>query len=119
MTMQPLTISAGSAISPCSTTSWYQEAKSSFRAVMRDSAICGVNLHCMVGLPACQAAFCIASAPLYLRHWPLMALKLLLVLLASAPFAFPQGSGLPAKESFSYNIEWRLFAAGKARADIT
>ena len=43
-----------------------------------------------------------------------MALKHLLVLLVSAPLAFSQGGGLPAKESFSYNIEWRLFNAGTA-----
>lgn len=48
-----------------------------------------------------------------------MALKLLRTLLVCAPFAFPQGAGLPAKESFSYNIEWRLFNAGKAKVDIT
>src|SRR5579885_1539341 len=39
--MQPLTISAGSARSPCSTTSWYQAAKSLPRAVIGDSAIAG------------------------------------------------------------------------------
>src|SRR3979411_1254809 len=39
MTMQPLTISAGSAMSPCSTTSWYQAAKSWARGVIRDSGI--------------------------------------------------------------------------------
>jgi hypothetical protein len=48
-----------------------------------------------------------------------MALKLLLTLLVCAPFAFPQGAGLPAKETFFYNIEWRLFNAGKARVDIS
>src|SRR3954468_7616501 len=48
-----------------------------------------------------------------------MALKHLLVLLVSAPLAFSQGGGLPAKESFSYNIEWRLFNAGKAKVDVT
>ena len=47
-----------------------------------------------------------------------MALKHLLVLLVSAPLAFPQGGGLPPKESFSYNIEWRLFNAGKAKVDV-
>src|SRR6266536_3657484 len=48
-----------------------------------------------------------------------MVLKHLLVLLVSAPLALPQGGGLPAKESFSYNIEWRLFNAGKAKVDVT
>jgi len=33
--------------------------------------------------------------------------------------ASPQGSSLPAKESLSYNIEWRLFNAGKAKVDLT
>src|SRR5579872_6470275 len=37
--MQPLTISAGSAMSPCKTTSWYHAAKSWLREVMGDSAI--------------------------------------------------------------------------------
>jgi hypothetical protein len=46
--------------------------------------------------------------------------KLLLVLLLCAPLASPQGGGgLPPKESFSYNIEWRLFNAGKAKVDLT
>src|SRR5579859_7235312 len=43
MTMQPFTISAGSAMSPSRTTSWYHCAKSWLRAVMRDSAINYVN----------------------------------------------------------------------------
>src|SRR5947209_3883294 len=37
--MQPFTISAGSAMSPCMTTSWYQAAKSCARGVIFDSAI--------------------------------------------------------------------------------
>src|SRR5580658_5409164 len=41
--MQPLTISAGSAMSPWSTTSWYQAAKSRLREVMGDSAIWGFS----------------------------------------------------------------------------
>ena len=48
-----------------------------------------------------------------------MALKLLLTLLVCAPFALPQGAGLPAKESFTFNIDWRLFNAGKAKVDLT
>ena len=48
-----------------------------------------------------------------------MVQKLLLALLVCAPFAFPQGAGLPAKESFSYSIDWRLFNAGKAKVDLT
>ena len=61
----------------------------------------------------------VAPSTLHLRHWPFMALKHLLVLLVSAPLALSQGGGLPAKESFSYNIEWRLFNAGKAKVDVT
>jgi hypothetical protein len=48
-----------------------------------------------------------------------MPFKPLLLLLVCAPFALPQGGGLPDKESFSYNIEWRLFNAGKAQVDLT
>jgi len=48
-----------------------------------------------------------------------MALKLLLTLLVCAPFALPQGAGLPAKETFSYGADWRLFNAGKARVEVT
>jgi hypothetical protein len=48
-----------------------------------------------------------------------MALKLLLTLLVCASSAFAQGAGLPAKESFIYGIDWRLFNAGKARVDLT
>src|SRR5690242_11437603 len=43
MTMQPFTISAGSAMSPSRTTSWYHCAKSWLRGVIRDSAISYVN----------------------------------------------------------------------------
>lgn len=45
-------------------------------------------------------------------HW-----KLWLLLLACSPFAFPQGFTPPERESFIYNVEWRLFTAGKARLD--
>src|SRR5215468_10566507 len=48
-----------------------------------------------------------------------MVLRLLLTLLVCSPFALPQGGGLPAKESFTYNIEWRLFNAGKAKVDLS
>jgi hypothetical protein len=37
-----------------------------------------------------------------------------LLLLVSIPPAFPQGLMLPARESLTYNIEWRLITAGKA-----
>ena len=48
-----------------------------------------------------------------------MELKRLLVLLVSTTSVFGQGAGLPPKESFFYNIEWRLFNAGKAQVDLT
>ncbi len=48
-----------------------------------------------------------------------MPLKLLWLLpLAWAPMAVPQSDGLPAKEILSYNIEWRLITAGKARLEF-
>jgi hypothetical protein len=48
-----------------------------------------------------------------------MALKLPLALLVYAPFALPQSGPLPARETLAYNIEWRLFNAGKARIEMT
>jgi hypothetical protein len=48
-----------------------------------------------------------------------MHLKLLLPLLVCAPLAFSQGSSPPAKETFYYNIDWRLFNAGKAKVELT
>jgi Protein of unknown function (DUF3108) len=48
-----------------------------------------------------------------------MQFKLPLVpLLVCAPLAFSQSSSLPAKETLHYNIEWRLFSAGKATVDL-
>ena len=43
----------------------------------------------------------------------------LLPLLVCAPLAFSQSSSLPAKETLTYNIEWRLFNAGKAKVELT
>jgi hypothetical protein len=49
-----------------------------------------------------------------------MQFKLLLLpLLVCAPLAYSQGSSLPAKEILNYNIEWRLFTAGKAKVELT
>ena len=49
-----------------------------------------------------------------------MQFKLPLVpLLVCAPLAFSQSSSLPAKETLDYAIEWRLFAAGKAKVELT
>jgi hypothetical protein len=48
-----------------------------------------------------------------------MRLLPLLVLFAASPLAKSQGPTLPARESLSYNIEWRLISAGKARLDWT
>jgi hypothetical protein len=44
---------------------------------------------------------------------------LLLPLLVCAPLAYSQSSSLPAKETLNYNIEWRLFTAGKAKVELT
>jgi hypothetical protein len=38
--------------------------------------------------------------------------------LVCAPLAYSQSSSLPAKETLHYNIEWRLFNAGKAKVDL-
>jgi Protein of unknown function (DUF3108) len=48
-----------------------------------------------------------------------MHLKLLLPLLVCATPVFTQSNSLPSKETFYYNIEWRLFSAGKARVEMT
>ena len=48
-----------------------------------------------------------------------MPFKLLLLALVPVQFAAAQGSGYPARESLFYNIEWRLFNAGKAKVDFT
>jgi hypothetical protein len=43
---------------------------------------------------------------------------LLLVPLVCAPLAIPQSNNLPSKETLYYNIEWRLFSAGKAKVEL-
>ena len=47
-----------------------------------------------------------------------MLLKLLLPPLVCATLAFSQSNSFPAREVFYYNIEWRLFSAGKARVEL-
>src|SRR5689334_11730908 len=47
-----------------------------------------------------------------------MRIPLLLPPLVCALPAFAQ-SNLPAKESLTYNIEWRLFNAGRAKVDLS
>jgi hypothetical protein len=47
-----------------------------------------------------------------------MLLKLLLPPLVCATLAFSQSSNFPGREVFYYNIEWRLFSAGKARVEL-
>jgi len=42
-----------------------------------------------------------------------MALRPLLLLLVPIPLAFTQSNPLPAKETLTYTIEWRLITAGK------
>src|ERR1022692_4681779 len=54
-----------------------------------------------------------------MRNWPFMVFKLLLPPLVCATLAFSQGSGLPARETLYYSIDWRLFTAGKARVELT
>ena len=41
------------------------------------------------------------------------------VFLGCSPLVWPQSVSLPAKEVLSYNIEWRLITAGKARLEWT
>jgi hypothetical protein len=48
-----------------------------------------------------------------------MALRLLSLLLVSIPQAFPQSNVLPARESLTYSIEWRLIGAGRATVQWT
>lgn len=55
----------------------------------------------------------------HLRHWPVMALRPLLLWLVSIPMAFPQGNPLPVRESLTYSIEWRLITAGRATVQWT
>jgi hypothetical protein len=45
-------------------------------------------------------------------------LRLPLLLLVCAPLVYSQSSGTPSKEILHYNIEWRLFNAGKARVEF-
>jgi hypothetical protein len=62
----------------------------------------------------------IALLVAHLRNWPFMHFKLLLLpLLVCAPLAYSQSSSLPPKETLHYNIEWRLFSAGKAKVELT
>jgi hypothetical protein len=48
-----------------------------------------------------------------------MALRPLLLWLVSIPLAFPQSNVLPAHESLTYSIEWRLINAGRATVHWT
>lgn len=48
-----------------------------------------------------------------------MRLPLLMLLLFLVPAASPQNGSVPAKQTLSYSIEWRLITAGKARIDWT
>ncbi|MBV9744018.1 MAG: DUF3108 domain-containing protein [Acidobacteriia bacterium] len=48
--------------------------------------------------------------------WLSMRMPMVL-LLVCAGLAFPQTEAFPARETFSYNIEWRLISAGKATVD--
>jgi hypothetical protein len=51
-----------------------------------------------------------------MRHWQQMRLTPLVVLLVCSPIASPQS---PApRETFQFNIEWRLITAGKAQVEL-
>lgn len=52
----------------------------------------------------------ICDTGVYMTRW-------LWVVLVCSPLAWAQGNSLPAKETFLYNIEWRLISAGKARLE--
>ena len=45
-------------------------------------------------------------------------LRPLVTVLVCAGLAFPQTGSLPSRETLLYNIEWRLFSAGKAKLDF-
>ena len=61
--------------------------------------------------PALRHSGAICETGLSMRRTPY------LLLLACSSAAWPQNAGLPSRESLSYNIEWRLITAGKARLD--
>jgi len=46
-----------------------------------------------------------------------MRLKLLLLAVAYAPHAAPQGANLPSAEALTYRVEWRLITAGRAKLE--
>ena len=48
-----------------------------------------------------------------------MHLKLLLPLLVCATLAYRRAAVCPPRRTFHYNIEWRLFSAGKAKVELT
>jgi hypothetical protein len=54
-----------------------------------------------------------------MRNWHFMLFHRLLPLLVCATLAFSQSNPAPARETFHYGIEWRLFTAGKARVEVT
>src|SRR6516164_1343587 len=54
-----------------------------------------------------------------MRNWRFMLFKLVLPPLVCATLVFAQSNSLPARETFHYNIEWRLFSAGKAKVELT
>jgi hypothetical protein len=46
-----------------------------------------------------------------------MRWKLLILAVACAPYAIPQGVNLPSSEALTYRVEWRLITGGRARLD--
>jgi hypothetical protein len=54
-----------------------------------------------------------------MRNWLFMLFNRLLPLLVCATLAFSQSNPLPARETFHYAIDWRLFTAGKAKVEVS
>src|ERR1035438_9750039 len=53
-----------------------------------------------------------------MRNWLFMLFNRLLPLLVCATPVFSQSNPSPARETFQYGIDWRLFSAGKARVEL-
>jgi hypothetical protein len=64
-----------------------------------------------------QKSFCLHPPRPICDTGQVMALRPLSLLLVSIPLAFPQSNVLPAHESLTYSIEWRLITAGRAVVD--
>src|SRR5205814_3839100 len=66
-----------------------------------------------------KSRFVFAPSPQYLGSWRFMPLlRPLVTVLVCAGLAFSQTGSLPSRETLDYNIEWRLFSAGKAKLEF-